>query len=65
MRMTDAILPGSPPRATLKATHRSHDLFSLPHSLAAGQANPNERVHSLSVSYPARFQQQTDGQINT
>ena len=45
MRMTDAILPGSPPLGNIKgcANH-----FSLPHWPAAGQSQPTwQSTHSL------------------
>ena len=48
--MTDAILPGSPPRGNIKG-HANHFLPSLlaPHWPAAGQANQHDRVRSLSL----------------
>ena len=46
MRMTDAILPGSPPSATLQAALTILALSSLP-LIAAGQTSQHERAHFL------------------
>ena len=47
MRMTDAILPGSPPRDNIKG-HGNHFLPSL-QLLAAVQASQHDRAHSPSL----------------
>ena len=46
MRMTDAIRPGSPTRATQEAV-LPIAFSSLPRPLAAGQTNQHEKEHSL------------------
>ena len=61
--MTDAILPSH-----LPGQHKRLCIIpltsSLPHLLAATQTSLNKES-TLSLSYPGRFQQQTDGHLNT
>ena len=67
MSMTDAILPGSTPRATSKAALIILALSSLPVLLAAGQTTEHDRVYSLfsPPHWPAAGHASQDNRAHT